>query len=105
LVVLAVIIIVAIYIYRFVIGGITGGVSKECQTIMATGGGNNEIVYGQLADWIKTQSTSLVSVTDAYYQNDVEKGDQIVIKYTTLNNYYHGKKVLDSASLEKYCQE
>jgi hypothetical protein len=102
---LAVALIVVIYIYRFIIGGITGGVSEECQAMLAKNGGNNEIVYGQLADWIKTQSTSLVSVTDAYYQNDAKKGDQIVIKYSTLNNYYSGKKILDAKTLQKYCNQ
>jgi len=100
---LAAIIFALIFVYRFLINGVTGQAGKKCQEITATNGGGKEVVYTSLAEWIKTQSTSLVTVDDATYKKDAKKGDQIIVKYSLYGNIYSGQKILNATTLEKYC--
>jgi|GEM_PF-6544688 len=103
LAILTAIIFTLIFIYRFLLNGVTGQAGKKCQEIVALDGGGKEVVYTSLADWIKTQSTSLVTVDDATYENDAKKGDQIIVKYSLYRNIYSGEKTLDAVTLEKFC--
>jgi len=103
IVILAAIVFALIFVYRFLINGVTGQAGKKCQEITASSGGGKEVVYTSLADWIKTQSTSLVKVDDATYKNDAKKGDQIVVKYSLYGNIYSGEKTLSASTLEKFC--
>ncbi len=103
LVILALIIIVVIFVYQFLINGITGQANKKCQEITKQNGSGKEVVYTALADWLKTQSTSIVKVTDAYYKKDDNKGEQIIVKYTFYGNIYSGQKIINSEMLNKYC--
>jgi len=103
LIVLGVIIAVLVYAFNFVVNTVSAQAGSKCKEISAQVPGGKVLVYKELAEWLKTQSTSLVSVDDAYYEKG-KNGDQVVIKYSTLNNWYHGKKVIDQETLEKYCQ-
>ncbi|MDD5693372.1 MAG: hypothetical protein PHU86_02790 [Patescibacteria group bacterium] len=103
LAILVLIIFVIIFIYNFLINGITGQASKKCQEITTQNGSGKEVVYTALADWLKTQSTSIVMVTDAYYKNDSKKGDQVIVKYSLYKNIYSGQRTIDSKTLQKFC--
>ncbi len=91
------------YLYKFIIGGITSQAGKKCQEITAIDGNGKERVYAALADWIKTQSTSLVTVKKAYYKKDDSKGDQIIIEYSLYGNIYSGNKTINENELQKFC--
>jgi hypothetical protein len=103
LAILALIIIALIFIYNFLLNGLTGQATSKCQEITKQNGSGKEIVYTSLADWLKTQSTSVVTVTSASYQNDAKRGDQIIINFSLYKNIYSGQKTINQATLEKYC--
>ena len=103
LIALVFIIIVCVFVFNFLINGVTGQAKKKCQEITSQDNGGKEVVYASLANWLTTQSTSLVTVDEATYNNDPKKGDQIIIKYTLYGNIYSGEKTITNVTLEKFC--
>ena len=102
IVILAVVVGVLWLGFRFLVNNVTAQAKTQCQKIIGQVPGGKVMIYQALAEWLKTQSTGLISVTSSYYEKG-KNGDQIVIEYSTLNNWYKGKYILDQDKLNNYC--
>jgi hypothetical protein len=100
--ILVVIVFIIIFIYNFLVNGIVGQASDKCKALVEQNGGANSVAYGELADWLKTQSTSIVTVKNAYYENNPS---QIVVKYSIFRNIYTGTKIINADTLDRYCKQ
>lgn len=100
IIILIIVILLIVSIYRFLLSGITGQATNECKTLMTQDSGDKTLVYDQLANWLETQSTSIIKVKAASYQRST---NDIVVKYTIFNKLFSGQEKIKASSLDKIC--